>query len=341
MKLSQIRETLDDASQPLIFYDDDCDGLASFLQVYKYVGDGRGVPVKDSPGVEERYLRMVEESQPDLVVVLDKPYIDEEFLDQIGQRVLWVDHHEPQRVDGDVLYFNPRRDDDGDNRPTSYWLYRALQRHLWIAMVGIVGDWCYPEDLADAFRDLYPGLLPEDVESPEEAIHDTKLGELVRIFNFNLKGTVQETLEAVDVLQRVDGPEEILEQRSQHGEYLYQNYLGLQHAYQDLLEEVSVGDGDVLVFTYPDEGDSFTGELSNELLYRHPEKVILVGRRDKGLYKCSLRSSDIDIAEILDDCLQQVDGSGGGHTHACGCAIAVDDFDTFTNCLEERVADAQ
>ncbi|MFB6196758.1 MAG: hypothetical protein ABEI52_00605, partial [Halobacteriaceae archaeon] len=230
-RLRQIRERLEECRQPIFFFDDDCDGLASYLQVRKFVGDGKAVPVKDSPGLEEAYLEKVEEYQPDLVVVLDKPYITEEFLDGVGQEVLWIDHHAPQKPDGDVIYCNPRLDDDADNRPTSYWLYRALEQQLWIAMVGTVGDWYYPDDLADEFRQLYPGLLPEDVRSPEAAIHDTRLGMLVRVFNFNLNGRIRDTLASVERLLEIDAPAEILKQTSDAGSYVYEKYAELAEEY--------------------------------------------------------------------------------------------------------------
>jgi single-stranded DNA-specific DHH superfamily exonuclease len=336
-ELGAIRATLNNAHRPIIFFDDDCDGLSSFLQVYKFVEEGKGVPVKDSPGVEEHYVKMVDDYQPDLIVVLDKPYIDDAFVRQVSSNILWVDHHEPQEAKGEIDYYNPRLHDDADNRPTSYWLHRALDQSLWVAMFGIIGDWHYPDDLADSFREAYPGLLSDDVSSPEAAMHDSRIGTLVRVMNFNLKGTVKETMESVKTLTRIDAPEEILEQTTSRGSFIWKKYEQLAERYQQLLDHVVVPDDKLLVYKYEDEDSSFTGDLSNELLYRHPEKVIIVARRDKGMYKCSLRSSDVDIASILDTCLQNIDGGGGGHKHACGAGINVKDFDTFIECFKSKI----
>ncbi len=336
-ELKTFREEVESAHRPFVLFDDDCDGLASFLQVYNYNSETQGVPVKDSPEVDEKYAKIAAEYHPDLIIVLDKPYVSDDFVRAVNTKILWLDHHDPQSPNGHITYMNPRRGDDEDNRPTSYWVYRSLQDNLWIAMTGTVADWYYPEDLADEFREEYPGWLPESVSTPEAAIHDSRLGEMTRVWSFNLKGTVEETLESIEMLKQVKEPEEIFEQSSESGKYVYEEYDKMVGRYEELLESVDGSNGNVVVFTYKDEDNSYTSDLANEVLYNNPDKVVIVGRVDDGWVKCSVRSPDINVEVILQECLKEVRGSGGGHAQACGCAVHEDDFDIFVSCMRERV----
>lgn len=339
LKLTEMwgfRKAIKNSHRPLIFFDDDCDGLSSFLQVYKVVGDGRGIPVKDSPVVGTRYNRKVDDYSPDLVVILDKPGAEQDFLDKISQKVYWLDHHEPQNPKG-VKYLNPRVHKDSDNAPTSYWMYKILKQNLWIAMVGVVADWHLPDDMAKKFRKEYPDLLPEDITTPEAAIHDSLVGKLTRIWSFNLKGTVADTMESVKVLTRIKDPYEILNQTSTKGKFIYKKYDKLNKMYEKLLKSVEVTDDNLLVFTYNDIGTSFTSDLSNELLYRYPDKVGIIGRIDNSRVKCSIRSKGVDVASILKEALKEVDGSGGGHTNACGANVKLSDFEKFTEIFRKSL----
>ena len=103
----KIREELESSSRPLIFYDDDPDGLSSFLLFYRFRKEGRGIVVKSTPKVTEADARKVQEYGPDKVFVLDLPAIEQGFVDKAKTKVIWVDHHKPMKLNG-LYYFNPR-----------------------------------------------------------------------------------------------------------------------------------------------------------------------------------------------------------------------------------------
>tara|TARA_B100001971_G_C17862691_1_gene369143 strand:- start:348 stop:602 length:255 start_codon:yes stop_codon:yes gene_type:complete len=83
---------------------------------------------------------------------------------------------------------------------------------------------------------------------------------------------------------------------------------------------------------------SFTKDLSNELLYRYPSKIILIGREKNGEYKCSLRSSKIILKDVVKKALIGLNGYGGGHEHACGCCLRTEeDFNEFVRRIKEEI----
>ncbi len=344
-ELRSFKAALDASARPLFLFDDDADGTTSFLQLYKYKGEGKGVPVKASPVVDVKYVRKVEEYQPDLVVILDKPVVQDEFFDKVHTPILWLDHHQPRSVEqwSHVRYFNPRLHDDEDNLPTTYWCYQVTGGPLWLATVGAVADWHLP-DYLKAFAEEYPDLLPPAYEKVEDLLFhpESGLGKLARIISFNLKGTVQETMKSVLTLSRVGSPYEILNQTTPRGKYLYKKYKRLADKYEALLARAKKAFDTterVLVFTYEDDQMSLTSDLSNELLYRYPDHLIMIARKHDGEYKYSLRSAGkYAIPPLLEKALKGVEGYGGGHTYACGGCVAEKDNEKFVAAMREQVA---
>ena len=106
------------ADKPLYLFDDDPDGLCSFLQLYRHIKGGKGIIVKRTPRITEDFVRKVEEYGPDKIFVLDIVMIDQEFIDKVKTPIVWIDHHEPQEREN-IMYYNPRVKEKGNNIPTS------------------------------------------------------------------------------------------------------------------------------------------------------------------------------------------------------------------------------
>lgn len=328
----QIREELI-CTRPLYLFDDDPDGLCSFLLLYKYVREGKGVIVKSKPVIGKGFVRKVDEYQPDKVIILDVPMIDDEFLDNVKIPILWIDHHEVQ--DTKVKYYNTRK--NNSTLPTSYACWQVVDENDWIAMVGCVGDWHLPKDLKKRFRDKYPDLL-DDVDKPEDALFNSKLGELVKIISFNLKGKSEEIKKSIKILTRINDPYEILEQKTPQGKYIYKKYEKINKEYEALKSRALRNtDDEFLIFEYSGDRLSLTQDLSNELMFMFPEKVIIIAREKNEEMKCSLRSEKYVLSEALGKAICNVEGYGGGHEHACGACIKKRDFERFIENLREEI----
>ena len=97
-QIHQIRESLDSCKNPLFFFDDDQDGLCSFLQLYRYKGEGKGIIVKTTPKLGALFARKVEEYHPDKIFILDLAAVEQEFLDGIKVPVIWTTTALPMRI---------------------------------------------------------------------------------------------------------------------------------------------------------------------------------------------------------------------------------------------------
>ncbi len=335
-QLRKVRQRLLGCERPLFLFDDDPDGLCSFLLLYRMTRTGKGMPLKGAT-LDEHFANRVNEYQPDLVVILDKPEVKQEFIDAVHTDIIWIDHHEPQQPKK-VLYVNPRSKTKENNLPTSLLAYRVAQQDAWIALVGIVSDWQLPpQDIWDEALKTFPEILAKTTPNAPTALHHTPAGTLSRIFSFNLKGRVSDVLASMKILTRIKEPQELLEKKHAQAKLVIRRYEQLNAQYEEIKKEISINQEDPLIlFTYSKERNSFTRDLSNELLASHPSKLIIIGRASNNSYKCSLRSSTLPVEKILSEVLMITGGTGGGHEHACGAVIPTQVFDEFVKLMREK-----
>ncbi len=335
-QLDEIRGFLKKSENPLFFFDDDADGFCSFLLFKKYVDKGKGVVIKSSPVLDVSFLRKVEEYSPDFVFILDKPMVSEEFVEGVHVPIIWVDHHAPVDVKG-VRYYNPRVNNPDIYLPTSYICYKVVKQDLWVAMCGIVGDWLIPEFFEDFMKE-YPDLV-EKTDNPGDVLYKQPLGKLVRILAFVLKGKISDVNKCVGILAKISTPYELLNQTTSRARFIYRRFEKIDKEYKELLDEAvkSATDDKVLAFYYPSKKMSFTGELSNELSYIFPDKLVIVGRKKGDEFRLSIRSKTHKLPKMIEKALEDVEGYGGGHEYACGGNIKSKDINKFVSNLRKQI----
>ena len=338
-QFSQIRQELDDCKNPLFFFDDDQDGLCSFLLLYRYKQEGHGVIVKTTPRIGTAFLRKVDDYKPDKVFVLDIADVQQDFLDEIKVPVVWVDHHGPFKRDN-VKYFNPRVSNSEDNFPTSFLCYQTVKKDIWIASVGCVADWFIPPFIKELEKE-FPDLINNPYKAPGDIIFNSNLGKLIRILSFILKGKTNEVMKCVKVMTRIKSPDEILQQKTSQGKFIYKKYEQINKMYEplikDVLEAAENTQDKLIIYKYKDDTMSFTSDLSNELIYRFPKKIIMIAREKNDEMKCSLRSGKTILPPLIEKALIGLEGFGGGHELACGLNIKTRDFDEFVKRFREMI----
>ena len=130
-------------------------------------------------------------------------------------------------------------------------------------------------------------------------------------------------------MEKIESPYEILNQETEAGKKIYKAYEKINIEYELLIAEAdkSIYKEKLIAFTYSSHL-SMTKDISNEMLFRHPDKVIIVGRENEDEVKMSLRSST-PILPALKKTFESVPGFGGGHEHACGAVVKKKDFADF------------
>jgi single-stranded DNA-specific DHH superfamily exonuclease len=342
-QLDEIRQELITCSRPVFFFHDDPDGLCSFLLLYKFVKSGKGVIVKTVPRLtKDIFAGKVEEYGADKVFILDVAEADDDFIEAVKVPIVWIDHHAPVNKPG-VKYFNPRVEKPDEYSPVSYWCYKALENDLkndmWLSAVGSISDAYYPAFM-DEFRKKYPDLLKSKTKNCMKIVYETKLGDLIKIFSFALKGRTKEVMTCVKVLTRIENPYELVDQTSSQGRFVYKQFAKIYSEYERLIEQAKKIEPDkgVVCFTYTGP-ISLTKDIANELTYHHPKKLIAVGREKFDEVKFSLRWHK-NVRKALNEALTQIEGYGGGHEKACGAVIKLKDIEKFIEILKQKAGKA-
>lgn len=328
-QIAFLREELKTAKNPLFIHDDDADGLASFLLLYKINKEGKNFILKTIPKIDATFVEKVKNYDPDKIFILDVPIVEQEFIDQVKRPIFWLDHHQPLDRQK-VHYFNPRINDPSAYIATSMLAWQVSQQpeDMWIAAVGCLGDY-YQPDFIDDFIKLSPQWISKKGEL-SEMIFKEPINNLVRLFNFLLKGPTSEVRKSIRVLSRIKSPDEIFNQETPKGKFLYKRFEKINEKYEHLLEEAKkkVTRSKLFIFYYDEQQWSFTANLANELSSMYPKKVIIIARKKSGEMKCSLRSR-ANISGSLERALVGIEGYGGGHENACGAVVKEHDWERF------------
>ncbi len=353
-QLNEIKEHLEKSQNPLFFFDNDVDGLASFLVLRRYIDRGKGVAIKSFPELNVSYTRKIRELKPDYVFILDKPIVSKDFITdtlELGLPIVWIDHHELDdkeriktsekedvaRVEDfeNLHYYNSAYKNDKSSEPTTYWCYKVSKREEdnWLALLGCIGDGYLPEFI-DEVKKKYPDLM-DNCETAFSCLYNTKLGEITKMLSFGLKDRTTNVVKMIKFLYNVKSPYEILEENGRNFT-VHRRYEQIERKYQKLMEKAKTNNrGNLVYFQYG--GDlSISADIANELHHLNPGKVIVVAYIKGAKANISLRGSN--VREITAKAISELDNaSGGGHKDATGAQVYVEDLPKFKEKIEEIV----
>jgi len=338
-QIAEIREHLNKAHNPVFFFDNDVDGLCSFLILQRYCEKGRGVAIKSFPELSSEYFRKVHELNADYIFVLDKPMISKEFFEEAEKfniPIVWIDHHDLDvKIPNFVNYYNPSLNKTKSG-PTTYLCYQASEKKddLWIAVVGSISDRFMPNFYSE-FREKYPELSI-DSEDAFEVRYKSQIGKIVKILSFALKDRTTNVVNMMRFLMKVRTPYEVLEE-SKANYTMHQRFNQIDSKYQLLIEKAErvKSSEKLLLFQY--SGDlSISSDLANELCYRFPEKIIIVAFVS-GI-KANISARGKNVRKIVLKAIEGFqDSTGGGHEEAVGAKIRAEDLEEFGRRIEKLI----
>jgi single-stranded DNA-specific DHH superfamily exonuclease len=335
-QIAEIRHLLHEAQNPLFFFHNDSDGLASFLLLRRFINRGNGVVVKSYPALNSAYMSKVNEFNPDFVFILDNPVVEKEFFSKViekGIKVVWIDHHPvPEKeIIQDIFYFNPLLTEPKDNLPVTYWCYKVSSKKedIWIALTGCIGDWLIPDFYKEAYE-KYPDLLPKNPKSAPEVLFSSEFGKIIKLLNLALKDKTTNVIRMLKYLCEETNPKELLEQ-TEKTKFMYARYNQISRKYTKLIEKGKILGklkSKLLFFQY--SGNlALSGELSNELMFYFPKKMIVVAFVKGEEAKLSIRGP-FDVREITKNAIKKIEGArSGGHKNACAAMLNFNDLDKF------------
>lgn len=340
-QIEEIREHLEVAQNPVFFYDNDADGLCSYILMRKSIGRGKGVAIRTHPDLDVGYVRKVQELGADYIFVLDRPYLGELFVEEIKKLqipIVWIDHHDVEDVNYDydnLFYFNPMKGRKKSSEPVTYWTYKVTNRieDVWIAVMGCIADHYFP-DFSKDFNKRWPEYWG-NVKEPFDAYYRTGIGSLARSLAFGLKDSITHVIYLQKFLISCKSPADFFLELDS-GSSFGKNYRELKKKYDALIRKAEKGVGDKVIFFRYGGDLSISSEISNYFSHKYPEHRVVIAY-DKGTFSnLSLRGKKVKI--FLDKLLPRFkDSRGGGHEEAVGARVLTEDLERFKNEFEEEV----
>ncbi len=341
----ELREHLARAQNPIFYYDNDCDGLCSFVLLRRFLGRGKGVSVRSFPDLNKDYARKARELNADYVFVLDKPVLSQEFVEAIsnmGLPLVWIDHHDLPVQDfekefDNLSVYNPTRNKGmtKSNEPVTYLAYiiSGREEDVWIAVMGCIADHYLP-DFVSVFEKRYPEMWG-DFNGAFDAYYGSEIGRIARALNFGLKDSITHVVQLQNFLISCQHPREVLSEVP--GNYSFRKkYIGVEQKCDGFVKKAaSKLHNNIIFFSY--SGDlSISSDISNVLSYRYRDAYIAVAYINGNIVNISLRGKDVRL--ILERVLLLVPGSGGGHDDAVGARVGASDLARFQEVFEQEVA---
>jgi single-stranded DNA-specific DHH superfamily exonuclease len=330
-ELQEIKNHLEESQNPIFFFDNDVDGLCSFLLLRRAIGRGKGIAIKSFPDLKKQYLKKIEELNPDKVFILDKAEVSAEFIrgcEEKGLPIIWIDHHiskTSEELKSKTFYFNSMP----SMEPTTYIAQKVFDRKedLWLAMIGCIGDVFMP-DFAEEFERGSPEMISSKL-TPFQAFNSSEIGKLALMLNFGLMDTVTNVVNLVKYLFKAKNVYDLLEE-NQYTKMFHKRYSQLNtflNKHINKAEDEFKKELPVLFYSYSGS-ISMSSEISNKLFYRYPDKLIVVAYQSAEKYNISIRGKN--ALPITQESIKGIEGAtGGGHEEATGAMIPLDGFQRF------------
>jgi single-stranded DNA-specific DHH superfamily exonuclease len=338
-QINEIKEHLGKAQNPLFFFDNDNDGLTSFLLLRRSLNRGKGVAIKSFPELNVSYYKKVNELNPDYIFILDKPVVSSEFIEKARENnipVVWIDHHQTDSIPEKGVYYYNSYLNDKTNEPVSYICYKLTNRKedLWIAMIGCISDYYIP-DFYDEFYKKYPDLGKKLPKSAFDLLYSSEIGHIARILDFSLKDTTTNVVKMMKFMIDAKNPIDVLQENYKTKQIL-KRYEQIDGKYQELMDRARKKVKGKLIYFQYGGGLSLSSNLANQLQYEFPEKTIVVAYLNGDSANISLRG--VNARELTLESIKDIPGAtGGGHERSTGAKMTVDDLPKFKDKIEKLV----
>ncbi|MEM3405454.1 MAG: DHH family phosphoesterase [Candidatus Pacearchaeota archaeon] len=344
-QIEEILIHLEKTNNPLFFFDDDLDGLCSFLLLSRFINKGKGVAIKSRPELNKSYIKKIEELNSDYVFILDKPLVSKDFINKVYEMnipIVWIDHHDVnQNYDIEkekIYYYNIAKGEKKSKEPVTYWCYKINKKRedLWIALAGCISDGYIPDFISDFKKDYKELLNYENIKNAFDILYKTEFGKIVRILNFALKDKTSNVVKMIKILQKIKSPYEILKEEKTN--FMLERFNQVEKTFNKLLERTKKfikKEKKIIYFQY--SGNlSLSADLSNKLFYENPDKFIVVVYIKGSKANVSIRGEN--AKKITEEAIKKLENAtGGGHEMATGATLNVENLKKFKDKIEELV----
>lgn len=329
-------DRIDTSKKNLLIFHRDGDGYCSgaiFLSAMEKLGKRECFDTSPSINSEvESTFKDGAASGYDKIVILDVdvPYLKSDFEKFKGE-ILIIDHHTIREDFGEnVIYINPRLDDEKLYQPVSYVVYKMLSSFIsmkdveWVSVLGTVSDFAF-EDCKDLLSNHLDITKKDEIPSTHEwkvskMLYSAIILDVPGIIDVLLKHNSLNELENDDVIKSAFKKFE--EEQARVEEDFWNN--------AEKFDNVIISR---IVPRYKRVASSISTKVSLE----NKDKIILVLEKVDDMYKISARyqNGGVHLGKLMEKCCI----SGGGHMNAAGGIIQIEDYESFKKCVASNIDD--
>ena len=304
--------------------------------------------------------------------------IEEFFQEINGRQVVWADHHIPinqeilKNKENKIHFLNPQIYDESDERCSSFLAYQITQipeNLVWVAM-GSVADFYLLDVLIEFYKhdktnfNILFKITDEKREELFDFIKKYKFNDKTQndkrtywiqyltyecgliqyktffdiLFKFKKFEKCQKILKDIAKMTLLDFKVELLNGKIG----IYEKFQEIMSEYKSVKKKIdTIKDEELIFMEHEDKKISFNRQLSEEIAFRKTKYKAIVCTYTKpimSLYSCSLRGKNFDVNKMLNECLDGLEGKGGGHKLASGCIVSKADYPIFKKRIGEYVS---
>jgi oligoribonuclease NrnB/cAMP/cGMP phosphodiesterase (DHH superfamily) len=285
--------------------------------------------------MDESYFRRVIELDADVIVILDKPLVSSEFLEEAKRRnlpVLWIDHHDSGNLElssENLFYYNSYSEKEKYGEPVTAicWEISQKKEDIWLSIIGCVSDKYFPSFYSDLSKE-FPELSITSKE-PFEIFYKSEIGKIGRLLSAGLKDKTTNVVKMLKFMMGVKSPHEVLEESSKNRE-MHSRFNLIDKKFKKFISKAlfeGEASSEVIYFEYG--GDmSISADLANYLSFLFPEKEVIV------VYisgtKANISGRGKSIKNKILSAIEDLEGAtGGGHEDAVGAQVLIEDLKIF------------
>ncbi|HJX50467.1 MAG TPA: DHH family phosphoesterase, partial [Candidatus Nanoarchaeia archaeon] len=198
---------------------------------------------------------------------------------------------------------------------------------LWLAVAGCISDRFLP-DFYEDFKKQFSELVINS-DDAFEILYKSEIGKIARIFGFALKDRITNVINMQKFLMQAKSPYDALNEIGKN-RTMHERYKEVNKKYIKFIEKAkdSVKDYKKLLYFQYGGDMSISADLSNQLSYDFPDKIIVVVYVS-GI-KANISARGKNVRNLILKSIEGIEGAtGGGHEEAVGAQMKSGDLDRF------------
>ncbi len=349
-KAADFLKSIENKDNVIIVFHNDADGCCSCALMNNFLKKSIGKPadfiISQPMPPAKNLIPKIRLSMPTKIIFLDlgvdqNPAMIKKLENDC--EILIIDHHQLQNNMNSLrtIHCNPMFK-SRKYQSVSYLAYKIcsdlmdMKPYLWIAMVGIVGDYNTEDslDMIDEAQKMYPELIKS---KSQDALHKSVFGQIADMISA-AKADKISCEEITRTLNSCESQEDFMK-----NEKLTESYRKVQEEIEHVIIDAKsiASSSDKVVFYEIKSRFNIHSPVSTNISKEFPKKLIIVWEEIGNKIKISARNQgkNLNVGKLLKEAVRDLrHASAGGHEAAGGVSLRTEDWKEFVDKIKLLVS---